>query len=715
MKRFCHQIVRIVFIFILSLLMIRAWHRALSFHRNPRLSFRMFSSSSSLPSDAAYLAVHVRGKVSNPNDFYLKTLENAKNSVLESGIARFDVLRDVEHQDDFLLMEVYSTAQGPDEHKQTQHYNAWRDGVAPLMAVPRAASKYRTIFPSADPSYWKTDASASRIDIDRYSVSLPWNYTLQASESSYHANGLFVVLVDVHVVSGSEEQFMQATLKNCKESIKEGGIHRFDLLQNIENPSNFVLVEAYNSPLAPASHKATAHYKAWAAEVAAMMAQPRTAKKYASLYPLRLYWHQSGRMIMPGENGRKGLSSVAGQAFSFLGPKISFGRNIAAKAITTAIKDLKISKPMIICGKSGLQRYSALFANSLVQLAGETSYSVAGEPTVEDVLAATAIAKTAGCDGVLAVGGGSAIDLGKVVAAMVTNDGDIYDYIEVIGKGQAIQKLPVPLIAVPTTSGTGSEATKNAVLKSIKFQRKASVRHDSMIADIAIIDPMLTLTCPPDVTAHVGLDTLCQVIEPYVSNAANPIVDAIAKEGILRAARSLRDVVADGSNIEAREDLAIASLMGGISLANAKLGAVHGFAGVLGGMYDDAPHGAICAALLPHVFQKNCERLSAITASISPESEPSTQQLDAKIRLQRFEEVSRMITGNAAASYMDGVAWLYALVRDLQVPPLSQLCRGMKVEDVDSIVQNTAAASSTKGNPIVLSNEDLRDILTTAF
>lgn len=250
--------------------------------------------------------------------------------------------------------------------------------------------------------------------------------------------------------------------------------------------------------------------------------------------------------------------------------------------------------------------------------------------------------------------------------------------------------------------------TKNAVLKSVLHGRKASIRHDTMLPRLAIVDPLLTLSCPPDVTAHVGLDTLCQVIEPFTSNAANPFTDALCREAILRASRSLRSAVADGQDVEAREDLCVASVMGGIALANAKLGAVHGYAAVLGGMFEVAPHGAICACLTPHVFAANAEKLQAAAALGDA---GSTQ---ARARLDRFEEVARIVTGSSAAGWRDGVAWLEALVRDTRVPSLGKLC-GLQEAQIREAAQATSEASSTKGNPVLLSVEELEAILRRAL
>ena len=213
-------------------------------------------------------------------------------------------------------------------------------------------------------------------------------------------------------------------------------------------------------------------------------------------------------------------------------------------------------------------------------------------------------------------------------------------------------------------AGTGAECTKNSVLKSVAHGRKASIRHELMLPSVAIVDPSLTSTCPPDVTAHVGMDALCQCIEPFVSINANPFVDAVAREGIFRASRSIRAAVADGAtDMRAREDMAMVSVLGGLSLANAKLGAVHGFASVLGGMYETAPHGAICAALLPSTFRKNYEKLNSLLALEQDEEKHKFMSR----QLERFHEVARILTGNSQATAEDGALWLETLVRDLKV------------------------------------------------
>jgi alcohol dehydrogenase class IV len=237
----------------------------------------------------------------------------------------------------------------------------------------------------------------------------------------------------------------------------------------------------------------------------------------------------------------------------------------------------------------------------LLQAAGiETGlFRVEGEPTTDLVRTGTAQAVEMRADLVVGFGGGSALDAAKAIAALASNGGDPLDYMEVVGRGLPLSKPSLPLLAIPTTAGTGSEATKNAVLASPEHGGvKASLRSLGMIPRIALVDPELTHGMPPEVTAATGLDALTQLIEPFTCNRPNPIVDGLCREGIARVARSLRRAWADGRDAAAREDMALASLYGGLALANAGLGAVHGFAGVAGGMFQ-APHGAVCAALLP--------------------------------------------------------------------------------------------------------------------
>ncbi len=327
-----------------------------------------------------------------------------------------------------------------------------------------------------------------------------------------------------------------------------------------------------------------------------------------------------------------------------------------------------------------------------------TLLKVTGEPDLDLVRRGVQMAHDAGCDLLIGCGGGSALDTAKAVAAVAANGGDPLDYLEVIGQGKPITISPLPVIAIPTTAGTGAEVTRNAVLASPEHHVKASLRSPPMLPRLAIIYPVLTYSMPPQVTASTGLDALTQVIEPFVSVRANPLAGALCREGIARAARSLWRAFAHGDDAGAREDMALASLLGGLALANAGLGAVHGIASVIGGMFP-APHGAVCARLLPAVMAMNVRALHAR----QPQSEA----------LRRYDEVARLLTGSSAATAHDGVAWVRALCADLGVPPLSAY--GMAAQDIPAIVEKSLVASSTKANPIVLTAEEMREILQEAL
>lgn len=339
---------------------------------------------------------------------------------------------------------------------------------------------------------------------------------------------------------------------------------------------------------------------------------------------------------------------------------------------------------------------SKILLNQLKEQGISTNaFSVSKEPTTNLVVGGVKQARAAQCDMVIGIGGGSVVDTGKAIAALLTNPGDVLDYLEVIGQGKKLVQPPVPYIAIPTTAGTGAEVTRNAVLASPEHRVKVSLRSPLMLPKLAVVDPELTYTMPPSITASTGLDALTQVLEPYVSIMANPLTDSLCREGLQRAARSLRRVYQDGRDTAARQDMAVASLFGGLALANAKLGTVHGFAGVMGGMYPAAPHGVICARLLPHVMQANVTALQ-------------TREPDSPA-LRKYNDVAQILTGNTAATAVDGVTWIQNLCAALNVPALTQF--GLKKDDCDTIVANTEKASSTKGNPIVLTREELIDIL----
>jgi alcohol dehydrogenase class IV len=321
-------------------------------------------------------------------------------------------------------------------------------------------------------------------------------------------------------------------------------------------------------------------------------------------------------------------------------------------------------------------------------------FAVTHEPDVATVQAGVAQARAMRAQVIIGLGGGSALDAGKAIAAFAANPGDVYDYLEVVGGAQPLTQDALPYLALPTTAGTGSEVTRNAVLGVPEQRLKVSVRGPRLLPRLAIVDPELTYDVPPAITAYTGLDALTQLLEPFVSNSANPLTDALCREGLRRAAVALRRAVADGADHAARADMALASLLGGLALANAKLGAVHGLAGPLGGRFA-APHGALCGRLLPAVVQANIHALQA-RAPASP-------------ALAAYAAAARTLTGSPDATLDDGVRWLRALVADLALPGLAAY--GVTPADLDELVPLAQRASSMRGNPIPLTDDEVEAIL----
>ena len=360
----------------------------------------------------------------------------------------------------------------------------------------------------------------------------------------------------------------------------------------------------------------------------------------------------------------------------------ALAREFGRRALVVTGRDRRRAEPMM----------SLLREQGIAAL----TFSVPGEPTFGTIEAGVRFAKQEHCEFVIGFGGGSALDTGKAVAAMLTNGGELLDYLEVVGRAKPLVKPSAPFVAIPTTAGTGSEVTRNAVLASPEHRAKVSLRSRFMLPTVALVDPELTYDLPPAITAGTGLDALTQLIEPYVCLRANPLTDALCAEGIRRAARSLRTTFENGRDAAARQDMAVASLFGGLALANAGLGAVHGFAGPIGGMFP-APHGAICAALLPCVMETNLRALRL--------RQPASQVL------RRYEELARLLTGNGAAD--DGVEWVRKLIMDLRIPRLASY--GITREHTAELVDKAAQANSMKANPIELTRAELAGILESAL
>ncbi|MGC2657345.1 MAG: iron-containing alcohol dehydrogenase [Bryobacteraceae bacterium] len=353
-------------------------------------------------------------------------------------------------------------------------------------------------------------------------------------------------------------------------------------------------------------------------------------------------------------------------------------------------------RALIVTGRD--PKRTAHLAAMLEECGISTShFAVDSEPTVDCVRTGAQQARGA-CDLVIGIGGGSAIDAAKAIAAMITNSGEPLDYLEVIGRGQPLEHAPVPFVAVPTTAGAGAEVTRNAVLGSPAHGVKASLRGAALLAKAAIIDSNLTLNLPPFTTATTGLDALTQVIEPFVSSRANPLVDLFCRDGMRRIAASLPRAFHCGTDSAARESMAFASLLGGLALANAGLGVVHGFAAPLGGMLH-APHGALCAAVLPYGMAQNIAALRARAPG-----HPS---------LSKYREAACLMTGDSNAQPEDGVDWVRSLCNQLQIPSLKNL--GLEASRIPELVGKAAQASSMKANPLLLNAAELTAVIQHAL
>ncbi len=376
--------------------------------------------------------------------------------------------------------------------------------------------------------------------------------------------------------------------------------------------------------------------------------------------------------------------------------RILFGAGRLAE-VPDALAALGLARIFLVTGRDSSRATplsEALEAHGLAAV----PFRVPGEPTVELAREGVALARAERCDGVLSFGGGSALDCGKAVAGLAATGADPLDHLEVIGRGQPLTGPTLPFVAIPTTAGTGAEVTRNAVLGSKEHGVKASLRSPRMLARLAVVDPDLLIGLPPAVLAASGLDALTQNLEPYLSARANPFTDGLAAEGMRRSARSLRRAFGGELDAVAREDLALASLFGGLCLANGGLGAVHGFAAPVGGRFE-APHGAVCAALLAPALGVNLRALRA--------------RAPGHPTVGRYADVARWLTGRDGASAEEGIGFLADLVRDLGVPGLASY--GARAADAPLLAERARAASSMKANPIALTEAELTEIVVRAL
>lgn len=374
---------------------------------------------------------------------------------------------------------------------------------------------------------------------------------------------------------------------------------------------------------------------------------------------------------------------------------IRFGPG-AAKELASLI-DKEVRTIFVVTGSNPDRHRGPL---ELLERNGATlhTFSQCGEPDIASISEGVAAARSLEPDLVIGIGGGSAIDAGKAIAALVPNPGELLDYLEVVGRGQALERSSLPYMAVPTTAGTGSEATRNSVIGVPEAGVKVSLRSASMLPRWAVVDPELTYELPLQIAAYTGIDALTQNLEAFLSAKANPLSDAIAREGLILSGRSLRKACDQTVDHDAKADICIASLCGGIALANGGLGAVHGFAGPIGGMID-APHGALCGSLLLSVCRANFE-----TIKRREPNGPSSA---------KFDEAARLLTGNPEAKGTYAMAWLESLVTELPLPTLTEL--GFSPDQIPEAAEKALRASSMHGNPIELSKADLREILDEAL
>ncbi|SDX34366.1 hypothetical protein SAMN05444336_104357 [Albimonas donghaensis] len=377
--------------------------------------------------------------------------------------------------------------------------------------------------------------------------------------------------------------------------------------------------------------------------------------------------------------------------FSFLtAQEIRFGRGTAEGAAAAAAG--MGARALLVHGATAARAdwlAEALEAAGLVA----ARFACPGEPDVPLIEAGVAAARAHGAEVILSLGGGAAIDAGKAIAALAPAARPMMDHLEVVGRGLPLETAPLPFIALPTTAGTGAEVTKNAVILAPGDRRKVSLRDARMLPRLAIVDPALTDGAPRAVTLASGLDAVTQVIEPYLCARANPLTDALCRDAIPRGLAALAALMA-GEDAEARDGLAWTSLCGGLALANSGLGAVHGLAGVIGGMAPSAPHGAVCGALLPAILTAN---ETALAAGASP----------------RFAEVRGWIAAALGGDPAEAPATLAAWGRAQGLPGLGAM--GVAEAELGAIAEASAASSSMKANPVPLPPPALIEAMRAAW
>jgi alcohol dehydrogenase class IV len=371
--------------------------------------------------------------------------------------------------------------------------------------------------------------------------------------------------------------------------------------------------------------------------------------------------------------------------------KIIFGRGKFSGAPALAAT-LGKNTLLIFNGQSNERRIESFAAGLTIHPLRQR-----GEPVVSQIETALTHAHRVQCDCVIGLGGGSAIDTAKAVAGLLTNGGSPIDYMEVVGQGKKISKPAAPWMAIPTTAGTGAEATRNAVIGLPEKKFKASIRSEHLLPRIALIDPDLGMDVPPEITAASGMDALCQLIESYTSTGASPMTDPLALRGIELAAANLLTAFRNPDNPDARQAMALAALLSGITLTNAGLGAVHGFAAPIGANFP-IPHGVICAALLPHIIRANIRALK---------SKPEFAHA-----LARYATIGKIV--NPENEPLNAcIDFTQSLTRQMNIPALSVF--GLSEKQVPEMVSLATKTSSMRFNPVKLSEDQLAAALRSAI
>jgi alcohol dehydrogenase class IV len=371
--------------------------------------------------------------------------------------------------------------------------------------------------------------------------------------------------------------------------------------------------------------------------------------------------------------------------------EVRFGAGRVSE-VPAALAGLGVSRVLVVTGRT-TSRADAVRSGLTEAGIESVVVGVPTEPTIELMRVVMTKVTEAGCDAVLGYGGGSALDVAKAAAVLATAGGDPLDYLEVIGAGRPIVAPGLPCVAVPTTAGTGSEVTRNSVLTDGSV--KASLRSPLMLPTLAIVDPDLLVGLPRSSISSSGMDALSQLIEPLLSDRANPFSDALARDGIRRSARSLRRACEEGmADAAVREDLALASLFGGLCLANSGLGVVHGLAAGLGARLS-APHGAVCAAVLAASVEVNLQALR--------------HRAPDHPALSKLRDLAGLLTDRPQAYPEDAIVWLQELTTALSIPGLGHY--GLDPSEIAALVTTTQQASSMKANPIPLTDAEVSDIM----